>query len=61
MVGRFTPSSLDLRAAPVLEVGGLFIGDYEALASRGTEFVSAFAQSNNALDSATIYFGAAPG
>jgi hypothetical protein len=43
---RITPTSFDMSVAP--NAGGLFLGDYEALANIGTTFEPFFVQSNNA-------------
>ncbi len=43
---RITPTSFDMSVAP--NAGGLFLGDYEALANIGTTFEPFFVQSDNA-------------
>ena len=52
---RLTPTSFDLRAAPNVR-GGLFLGDYEGLASLQTGFGALFTESADAADPASIYF-----
>ena len=43
---RLTPSSFDMRKAPVAR--GFFLGDYMGLATDGTRFIPAFIQSGPA-------------
>jgi hypothetical protein len=50
--------SFDLRRAPT--VPGLFLGDYSALASVDSTFLTLFAQSNTAAAPATVYFSVEP-
>jgi hypothetical protein len=51
---RITPTSFDMRAAPV--AGGFFVGDYAGLASVGADFASLFVSSPAAAPSADAFF-----
>jgi hypothetical protein len=53
-----TPESFDHKLAPFAR--GLFLGDYEGLAVRGTGFVTAFG-ATTPTDSASIYVSALTG
>jgi hypothetical protein len=51
---RLTDTSFDMENAPVAR--GYFVGDYEGLANAGPNFGSFFSQTEDADDSASIYF-----
>ena len=57
---RLTPTSFDVEAAPV--AGGLFLGDYVGLATKGTSFVSLFIRANdgNAANPTDAYVAVVP-
>lgn len=56
---RLTPEgSFDMKKAPNAE--GLFVGDYEGLAARGTDFVPFFVKTTNTVGNPTDVFVVAP-
>jgi hypothetical protein len=51
---RVTATSFDILEAP--EAGGLFLGDYEGLASDGVDFLSVFVKAGSPADPSSVFF-----